>query len=274
MQKTLFAASITALMPSWKAKARLIGLSSIVSPADVYGADNKDASRYDGIPPIWTGFYVGANMGAGFGVHALTNGQSSSGGADVPDDGVMVGAGNSTGILGGGQVGYNYQMGQFVFGLEGEIDASGVGGHTMLHPRGASGDFDNSTDWVAMTTGRIGAVFHGDTLFYLKAGLAWDENTYKLSVTSPFESGTYPSLTDSRIGWVLGFGAEYEIAPQWTAKAEYDYIDFGTQTVSFPRGTGSVDVVGAFTTDIDQKLHVVKVGVSHKLGFADYDSLK
>lgn len=183
----------------------------------------------------------------------------------------MLGDGTTSGVIGGGQIGYNYQMGHFVLGVEGEISASGVGGHVLLHPFGASGDLNSEVDWVGTLTGRIGVVFHNDTLFYVKGGVAWDEYKYKLSTVNPFAAGIYPSKTDSRTGWVLGFGTEYAISPQWSAKIEYNYIDFGTERVGFAQGTGDEGVTGPFSTEVDQSLHVFKIGINHKLGgYADY----
>ena len=73
---------------------------------------------------------------------------------------------------------------------------------------------------------------------------------------------TFPGtveLSDTRVGWTAGASVEYAFAPQWSAKLEYNYMDFGSQNVSFTPGT---------STDIDQQIHAVKFGINYKFGGA------
>jgi outer membrane immunogenic protein len=265
MQRTLFAAAVSTSL----------ALAGVASAADVYPAGAKDAPVYVAAN-TWTGFYIGANVGAGMNSHSLYNGQSNvTGFSDVPQNGIGIGSGTTSGILGGGQAGYNYQMGRFVLGIEGEIEAIGVSGHFATHTFGEAGDMSSDSRYVATLTGRLGAVFQNDTLFYLKGGVAWDELKYKFSAVNPDGPGAYPGLTDSRTGWVLGFGAEYAISRQWTVKFEYEYIDFGTKTISFAQGFGNDEVTGPFTATSDQKLNVFKAGFNYKFGgCCDYVPLK
>jgi len=152
------------------------------------------------------------------------------------------------GFLGGGQVGFNYQVGQFVFGVEGDFTGTGIKGG--VNALGAT--FNNTVNWTSTVTGRAGLAFDR-WLVYGKGGVAWAGDKFSTNRYSAFSS----EITDTRIGWTVGGGVEYAFAPQWSAKVEYNFMDFGTKSYSFAPG---------FSTDIDQKVQEVKVGVNYKFG--------
>jgi len=184
----------------------------------------------------WTGFYVGGHVGYGWAQK------------DWRDAFGLNASSNADGFLGGGQVGFNYQIGQFVLGVEGDGSWTGIkGGTTAL-----GANIDNNVDWTSTLTGRAGIAFDR-WLVYGKGGVAWagDRFTSNRYTPGPVE------VTDTRIGWTVGAGVEYAFAPQWSAKLEYNYMDFGTKAVSFAPGT---------STDIDQQVHAVKFGVNYKFG--------
>jgi outer membrane immunogenic protein len=185
----------------------------------------------------WTGFYVGGHVGYGW---ARKSWSDSFGLFDVSHD--------ADGFLGGGQVGFNYQVGQFVFGVEGDFSAAGISGGTNV--LGTS--FNTDVDWTSTLTGRLGMAFDR-WLVYGKGGIAWARDRYS---TNAYTAGV-TEITDTRVGWTAGAGVEYAFAPQWSAKLEYNYMDFGTQAVSFAPG---------FSTDIDQQIHAVKFGINYKFG--------
>ena len=185
----------------------------------------------------WTGFYVGGHVGYGW---AQKNWTDGFGLFDVSHD--------ANGFLGGGQVGVNYQIGQFVLGVEGDFSGTAIKGGTTLP--GAA--FNTNVDWTSTLTGRAGVAFDR-WLVYGKAGVAWAKDRYSTNFYTP---GSV-ELSDTRIGWTAGAGVEYAFAPQWSAKLEYNYMDFGSRTVSFAPG---------FSTDIDQQVHAVKLGVNYKFG--------
>ncbi len=85
--------------------------------------------------------------------------------------------------------------------------------------------------------------------------MAWANSSFSTNnYTFPGTIG----VNDTRIGWTAGAGVEYAFAPAWSAKLEYNYMDFGNDAVSFAPGT---------LTDIDQPFHAVKFGVNYKFGF-------
>jgi len=184
----------------------------------------------------WTGFYVGGHVGYGWGQKNWTD----TFGLDASS--------TPNGFLGGGQVGYNYQIGQYVLGIEADGSWSGIKGGTTAF--GAA--LDNNIDWTSTVTGRAGLAFDR-WLVYGKGGVAFAGDRYSTNLYTP---GTV-EVTDTRIGWTVGAGVEYAFAPAWSAKLEYNYMDFGTKAVSFAPGT---------STDIDQQVHAVKFGINYKFG--------
>ncbi len=192
----------------------------------------------------WTGFYVGGHVGYGW----ADKDWRDAFGLNVSN--------KADGFLGGGQVGFNYQIQQFVLGVEGDFSWSGINGGTTTGavvgaPLGTT--FNTDVNWVSTLTGRLGIAFDR-WLVYGKGGVAWANEDFSTNFY------TFPGTTvsDTRWGWTAGAGVEYAFAPQWSAKLEYNYMDFGTKAVSFAPGT---------STDIDQQIHAVKFGVNYKFGF-------
>jgi outer membrane immunogenic protein len=255
MQKKLFAAVL----------ASGLGLAGSASAADVYSGGGMKDVPY--VPVFtWTGFYIGANVGGAITQDSLYNAYSPAFPESGFPVGIALGNGSSTGIVGGGQLGYNYQVGRFVFGVEGEIDANGTNTHFSTHPNGAQQDWKTQGDYIATVSARLGFVIHQDTLVYIKGGGAWDQTKYNVGTTEPASFGFNPGLSVSRSGYVLGFGAEYAITPNWTAKIEYEYMDFGSQRLNFAAGPGLNPDYAPFTTESDHTLSVVKFGINYKFG--------
>jgi outer membrane immunogenic protein len=149
------------------------------------------------VPYNWTGGYVGINGGGGWG----------------SSDGSIIGLDTSGGFV-GGTLGYNWQLGQGVFGLEGDIDWSNI--------RGSTGCVFTSceirNDWLATARMRFGYSFDR-FMPYITGGLAFG------GVQS--EIVGVLSTSDTKVGWTLGAGLEGVIAGPWTAKIEYLYVDLG-----------------------------------------------
>jgi outer membrane immunogenic protein len=160
----------------------------------------------------WTGFYVGANAGYGWGRLTDPTGTFTT---------------NLDGGLAGGQVGYNWQTGNWVFGIEGDIQASwqeesvsgtvaGIGLTTV------TGEFP----WFATARGRLGYAWDRH-LLYVTGGGGWVN--VKLSVTG---AGATVSSDDTKFAWTIGGGWEWMFMPKWSAKAEYLYMDTGDTNVT------------------------------------------
>jgi len=149
----------------------------------------------------WTGLYIGINGGGAFGRSRW----NSTGGFDT--SGGMV----------GGTVGYNWQFGTWVLGLEGDIDWANIKGstNTVLCPGGCS----TENTWLGTARGRVGYAFDR-WLPYITGGAAFGD----VQATHPGFTG----MTNTQVGWTVGAGVEFAIANNWTAKVEYLHYDLGS----------------------------------------------
>ena len=150
----------------------------------------------------WTGFYVGINGGGGWGRSDFSTPFASD-------------SFNTSGGLVGGTLGYNYQMGQVVFGLEGDMDWSNIRGSGTC---GGGLSCSVRNDWLGTARGRLGYAFDR-FMPYVTGGAAF--GNIKTSVD------TLGSSNQTKAGWALGGGIEAAIAGPWTAKVEYLHVDLG-----------------------------------------------
>jgi outer membrane immunogenic protein len=212
--------------------------------------------------PIWTGFYIGAHLGAGWGTTETSIPGEGPGDSDLPWS-----QRQSNGLLGGGQVGFNWQAGWAVFGVEGSFSWADINGKA---PCGIGNFFTcrTETNWIATATGRIGGVVADRTLVYLKGGAAWKDTDYSSTGLEfvIFGDEVVVKTDKTRFGWLVGAGAEYAFLPNWTGFIEYNYMDFGNKTLRY-----SVFEEGEFdgTTDVRNKdvLHVIKAGVNYRFNW-------
>jgi outer membrane immunogenic protein len=165
----------------------------------------------------WSGFYLGVNGGGGWGDSA------SSGGFRA---------------LVGGTVGFNYQVSQAVFGLEGDIDWSD------LRRNGSCAGFscEARNNWLSTVRGRLGYAFDR-VMPYVTGGVAFGD--IKTSVAGIGDSSA------TKTGWTVGGGVEAAIAGPWTAKVEYLYVDLGS-------GNSPVGSSESFKTNI------VRAGINYR----------
>jgi outer membrane immunogenic protein len=177
------------------------------------------------VPPpfTWAGFYIGANVG---GAWAHGNIVDTATGASF-------GTRTPSGFIGGGQIGYNFQAGGFVFGVEGFFDGIASNNrNTSNILTGANGDSFQATantPWVASVAGRLGFTGGANWLLYAKGGGAWVG--YHATVTDLTTAATV-STSSSRSGWLAGAGIEWAFSPSWSAKLEYDYIGLSTGSIA------------------------------------------
>lgn len=194
-------------------------------------------------PPLWSGWYVGGHIGGAWADLNLDRntffGESSP--HPLLSDAVGFGGDNwrSSGVLGGGQIGFNCQKGNFVYG--GELDLGGIGNDSngrnlfLVAPDASAAAIRIHTDggFYGDITGRIGYSW-GDTLLYAKGGFAWFTGDLKASATITSETGgviavnNFSNNGDTLTGFTVGAGWEYLITPEWSLKVEYMYFDFGT----------------------------------------------
>jgi len=227
-------------------------------------------------PFSWTGFYIGAHGGGGWGQNNWQDFIDPINPANVtpgPDANYKV-----SGAMAGGQIGYNWQTGWTVFGIEADaswadIKGSGnnapqivagvpSGGVPTCMQQQASG-CSSKVEALGTITGRVGAAFD-HTLLYMKGGAAWAITKHTVTGVGLVGLGLGPisaSTSETRWGWTIGAGLEYAFASNWSVKAEYNYIDLGSERVNFtyqpPQFTGA-------SANLDQVLHVAKAGVNYR----------
>lgn len=164
------------------------------------------------VPFTWTGFYLGGNVGYGWG--------SADNSPDID------------GFIGGLQAGYNYQVGSFVIGAETDIQYSNVSSSVF------------NLDYYGTIRARAGVAMD-QFLVYGTGGFAYGRGSYEFAGLTNSQTNT---------GWTLGVGAEYAITPNWIARLEYSYLDFGKDTYATVNGP----------LDVGLTTNVVRLGANYK----------
>ena len=213
------------------------------------------------VAPIfsWTGFYVGAHIGGAWGDKDFTRIDGSGG----EEGNGQVRSFDIDGMLAGGQIGYNFQTGNFVFGIEGDFAWTGVDGGFSGRNNNGPASWNADMNWLGMLTGRVGYAFN-NVLVYIKGGAAWADEDYTHPATGGQLQALYYSGGKTRSGWTIGGGVEYAFTPNWSFKVEYNYVDFGSKNSTLSEASSDRWV----TFDVDQKMHVVKAGVNYRFGSA------
>lgn len=216
----------------------------------------KAPAAPDPAPYNWTGFYVGVNVGYGAASDPVKMSFTPAiFGSEQP---MMAPAG----WLGGGQLGYNFQAGRWVLGVEGDAQASALRQSICF-------DFCNPAittlaaqqlSWFATARGRVGYTM-GPALIYGTGGAAFTNVRTSLSSSFPLFPTVTGTFNDARTGWVLGGGIEAALGGHWTAKVEYLYMDFGRISHSLPDPFLGAAFPEVYSIDIRE--HVFRVGVNY-----------
>jgi outer membrane immunogenic protein len=243
----------------------------------------KEAPVYVAPAPVatWTGFYAGLNLGGGWSSQGGNNSylpyaDSTFGLGSTPVPGLapnlffLPGGGttgnNTGGVVGGGQIGYNYQMNQFVLGVETDFQGTSITGgnqgnyaglYASPYPGSATGVLSPlvtgnggnlGLPWFGTVRGRAGYLVTPTLLLYGTGGFAYGGvEAFQRSNTST--------------GWTAGGGVEWMFMPHWTAKLEYLYVDLDSSGIN-----------GAFTgwqlgNNHHPQLNVVRLGVNYLFNF-------
>ncbi len=193
----------------------------------------------------WSGFYIGINGGGAFGSSGWSTTRGDTGNFNV--NGGMV----------GGTVGYNYQMGQVVIGIEGDYDWQNIRGAsnntTVCGPTANGAGCDTSSNWIGTIRGRIGYAFDRIMVYGTGGGAVTD---IKASY------GALPWASNTEWGWTAGAGIEGAITDNLTAKVEYLYASFQKDT-SCP----STSCFFFTSPSVSLKESMVRVGLNYKFGY-------
>jgi opacity protein-like surface antigen len=291
-----------------------LALASDVSNGNVLASDESASlPNKKGPPPVaqslvsWTGLYVGVSAGDNFGssnLNVVASPLAASGdlGAAAAVSGAATsGLGNFGGFIGGGQVGYNWQLGdeqsgrkKFVAGIEADIQGTGGAGNTWPLSNGApstlvpanniSGSVATSysLDYIGTVRTRVGYLLTPSLLAYGSGGLAYGQANL-ITQTSLFAAAPSGALagfaagsanySNLLVGWTAGGGMEWMFHPNWSVKAEYLYYDLGAVSTSGPvAGTSpSGAPFAAFTLASQASArfngHIVRGGVNYHFDF-------
>jgi outer membrane immunogenic protein len=207
----------------------------------------------------WTGFYLGGNVGYGWG--KFEGSSAIVGNAFV---GTVSGPGSVTvnGINGGGQLGYNWQIGAIVVGIEGDIQASDERASSTASC-GVACSFNSTTkiDSFATIRGRLGWTPFDRGLIYVTGGWAWMHANNTQTLTVGGVTGAVVDMSASKNGWTLGGGYEQMLWDRWSAKIEYLYMraDNTTGSAVIPAVMGG----GIYTASGRVTNNVVRLGVNY-----------
>jgi outer membrane immunogenic protein len=229
-------------------KKLLVGTAALMAFAAPALAADLPARTYSKAPAYtapevvynWTGFYIGGNIGGAF---ADNNSLQGSNGR----------------FMGGAQAGFDYQFApNWVIGIEAQYDwLSNNNNNGVLFPATGTVITANNNQ-LGSVTGRFGYTW-GPALLYAKGGYAWrDSNNFNVAtVGGPAAFTTDGNHTN---GYTVGAGLEYMFAPNWSAKLEYQYYNFGSTTFT----GGPPEIVGARFRDDEQ---TVKAGLNYRFGW-------
>lgn len=212
--KFVAALAITALGAGAASAADLAPYAYTKAPALPYAVYN------------WAGFYIGGHIGGSSTNQNWTNTASTTAFGDLtPGQGFGQ---HGTGVLGGGQIGYNWQASNYVFGLEGTVSGMDNHGTVSNNVFGARDDvFNWRTNWMATVTGRAGFAVNNN-LFYAKGGYAGASSHMAVSDVVPPAGAGWDTRWHN--GWTVGAGWEYGITQNWIFGLEYDYATFGSKS--------------------------------------------
>lgn len=214
-----------------------LALAAAVVAVGVTGASAADLGQrpvYKAQPaplPViynWSGFYIGGHLGYGWGRDKITDMVTG-----------VTGSSDANAFLGGAQAGYNWQVGQWVFGIEGDWSWTDAKGDVAI----PGAIVNTKTNWYSTATGRLGYAVD-NWLWYVKGGGAWADTDTAIGGVS---------VGKTRSGWTIGGGVEYGLTPNWSAKLEYNYLDFGKDDIGAPIGVRS-----------DMQAHLLKAGLNYR----------
>lgn len=235
----------------------------------------KEAPVYAAPAPVftWTGFYIGAQAGYAFGhssiddYYKLALSTGMAGPQSLSPDGG----------LGGLHLGYNYQIGSWVLGVDGQFDwgsfsNSGSVSYPFLFP-GNIFTLHRTVraNDLATVGARLGYAFN-NVLLYAKGGLALTQWKYQDfssdALFGPYFS-SYASATNNTAGWFVGAGAEYAFNNNWSANIEYRYIGFGRETSDLVQTLRWERAFGSIPLGIASSLQTIEFGVTYHFGVAE-----
>jgi outer membrane immunogenic protein len=229
----------------------------------------------DGMSSRWAGFYVGGSAGVGIG------GDSQSTDLDAfnyfkptPVPGEVTGVGTDSAFIGGGQIGYSYAVSKnWVVGIEADISSFDF--KAANTPASSRRDWGSDTlvslemDWLATVRARLGFAVD-QWLFYGTGGFAFSDGEYRnldSCNTGACGSGLMDAKGDMATGWTVGGGVELALAPNWTAKTEYLFVQFDGKTYSGTAFSPENTAIDDFRFSASPaEFNIIRAGLNYQFG--------
>jgi outer membrane immunogenic protein len=230
------------------------GVLFLAGTVSVFAADFPPPWQNEPTPPSvyssalsksWGGFYLGGNGGYAFG-----SSQWSLAGAT---SNIF----SPNGAFGGGTVGFNLPISEVLFGVEGDFDWGGLNGSTgcgAVAAAAAGAACETKSNFLGTARARVGYTFDR-TLVFVTGGVAFSNVQTGLNPPATFDSTT-------KAGWVAGAGVEYALTPNWSAKAEYLYVNLGSATCSTVANCGA-----AAGASIVLNENLIRGGINYKFSW-------
>ena len=263
----------------WLGSAALIAIMAGGSA----GAADLSRPVYKAPPALapvysWTGCYIGGNVGGGWGDQTANLAPSSDAASQAFwNPAFNAGAAPSAfkyttdGVIGGAQVGCNYQTGSFVWGVEADFDGANITGSESISTSGIApfvpGSFSSSQklDYLGTVRGRLGFTPADRWLVYATGGLAYGETKYNLNFAFPGSDDFHSiSASNTSTGWTAGAGVEWAFWANWSVKAEYLYVDLGDSTFTSTPSGRAANLATTLTEKFENKYNIVRAGLNYK----------
>jgi outer membrane immunogenic protein len=252
----------------------------------------EDVAPYQNLPPppglAWTGFYIGANGGW---IGSINNNVTNSGtDAGIHGLGSLLLHGripssislSQNGFVGGAQVGFNWQVAPiWVLGMEADFDLAGAKGKATVAFPGVPGHvvpfstvYNRELDTLGTFRTRAGFLSSPSLLWFATGGIAFGQSSlgsaFLCDLCGPptaTQAATAGQSGKTAVGWTLGTGVEWSFAPSWSVKAEYLYVNFGSQnnTIWYTYGPhGALINASSLTSTATDSDNVARVGLNYQ----------
>lgn len=226
----------------------LIASAGLASAADLGGPSYGGSLKDDYVAPVahsWSGLYIGANVGHAWGDIKFRDVIHN----DEPQDGT--GKLEPDGWFGGGQIGFNFQSGQAILGIEADLQGADVSDHFVVG--GGNVRVGADLNYFGTVRGRLGVALDR-VMPYVTGGFAWGH----VDVHGRAANDAIIKDSATHTGWVIGGGLELALDSNWSLKGEYLYYDLGKEKYSF-----AADEISG---NADLTFHTFRIGVNYKFG--------
>jgi outer membrane immunogenic protein len=260
----------------------VVGIGILPGASPARAADLPTTKAPPAPPPpqafSWTGFYFGVNGGLSASDTSL---RPVLGGAFLTSPALPLfeavypsrASNDQTGFVGGAQIGYNWQVSNFVFGLEADIDYQqnhqGVTSISPIAPPAATPNviktFGMTDGWFGTLRPRVGVAIDR-ALVYATGGLAFGQETSRVFITdSTAAPSTWSgSSSATRVGWALGAGLEYAVTQNWSVKGEYLHVDLGSHNYALASAATNASQSFTMSATENNRFDVVRAGVNYR----------